>query len=95
MRVKTVSISYSRKFNLGQYNSADISVAYWATVEPEEDPLEVTTRLMDAAKDEVKAHAAPLFKKNGNGYAATDIVQAADERRVTIDSAPAVPAEGV
>jgi len=35
--VKTVSVNYERKLNLGDYNSATVGCTVWADVKEEED----------------------------------------------------------
>lgn len=66
--VKTVSVSYGRKLNLGDYNSANIEVTIWAELDPDRpDRTDVTIQLaelFDQAKETVKAQAMPLLKSN-------------------------------
>ena len=63
MQVKTVSITYGRKFNLQDYNSANIEVSAWADVEEGEDSRAAIDALFAEAKDAVKAQAEPLVHK--------------------------------
>ena len=62
MKITTVSISYSRKFNLGQYESLDLSCSLWAQVDEEEDPDGVAQFLYNQAKASVKEAALPVLK---------------------------------
>ena len=62
--IKTVSVTYGRKFNLGDYESVHIEISIWADVEEDEDLNEVMPRLWDMAKANVKAQALPLVQKN-------------------------------
>lgn len=62
--IKTVSITYGRKWNLGNYESATTDITIWADVEEDEDLNEVMPRLWDMAKANVKAQALPLVEKN-------------------------------
>jgi hypothetical protein len=64
-KIKTVSVTYGRKFNLGDYNSATIDVTIWADVEEGEhlDPL--MHDLWAMAKENVRAQSLPLLNKNG------------------------------
>ena len=62
MKVTTVSISYSRKFNLGQYESLDLSCSLWAQVDEEEDADGVVQFLYHKAKSSVKEAALPVLK---------------------------------
>ena len=64
MNIKTVSVTYGRKFNLGDYQSAEIAVTLWADIdEGDESALTATTILFEEAKSLVKAQALPLVKK--------------------------------
>ncbi len=62
MKITTVSISYSRKFNLGQYESLDLGCSLWAQVDEEEDPDGVVQFLYHQAKASVKNAAMPVLK---------------------------------
>lgn len=62
-KVKTVSVHYGRKVNLGDYNSANVECTVWADVE-EGDDLDAAMRgLWAMAKENVKAQIAPLSKE--------------------------------
>tara|TARA_R100000306_G_C4282516_1_gene95837 strand:- start:301 stop:552 length:252 start_codon:yes stop_codon:yes gene_type:complete len=51
MKVKTISVTYGRKFNLGNYESAELSTTVWADLDREGDlPKEVSQALWAAAK---------------------------------------------
>jgi hypothetical protein len=63
--IKTVSVNYERKINLGDFNSATIGCTLWADVREEEDLNQVMQDLWDCAKANVKAQAVPLVQKNG------------------------------
>jgi hypothetical protein len=65
--VKTVSVHYGRKINLGDYNSANVECTVWADVEPDEDLDAAMHALWSCAKENVKAQLVPLAKKNGAG----------------------------
>lgn len=61
-RVKTVSVEYKRKFNLGDYNSAEIGCTIWADVtdlQPETTLNDVMQGLWEMAKTNVKSNAVP------------------------------------
>ena len=62
--VKTVSVTYERKFNLGDYNSATIGITVWADVDEDENLHDAMTALWSMAKENVKAEAMPLLQKN-------------------------------
>lgn len=61
--VKTVSVTYERKLNLGDFNSAHVGISVWADIE-EGDDLDATMRsLWEMATANVKAKAA-TFKQH-------------------------------
>ncbi|MFW9259775.1 hypothetical protein [Nostoc sp. CALU 546] len=62
MKIGTVSVSYSRKFNLGNYESIELGCSLWAQVEDEEDADGVVQFLYHQAKAAVKDCAFADFK---------------------------------
>lgn len=70
MKVKTISVVYGRKFNLGNYESAEIACTMWADLDDGESPEEKTQELYGKAKDAVKAQALPVVKDRPNFRAA-------------------------
>jgi len=62
-KVKTVSVTYDRKINLGDYNSAAVGITIWADVEEGEDLDAAMRALWSMATDNVKAKSE-TFKKN-------------------------------
>ncbi|NDJ26077.1 hypothetical protein GS682_31770 [Nostoc sp. B(2019)] len=62
MKFTTVSVSYSRKFNLGDYESLELGCSLWAQVEDGEDADGVTQFLYLQAKASVKEAAMPMLK---------------------------------
>ena len=63
MRLKTVSVTYERKLNLGDYNSANIGAILWADVDEGEDETIAVTLLQEMARDHVKTEVMRLMKK--------------------------------
>ena len=63
MQINTVGIEYRRKFNLGNYQSLELSISLYAKVDPDEDPDAVAEFLWHQAKASVKAQAAPVLGK--------------------------------
>lgn len=63
MKITTVSVTYGRKLNLGDYNSANIEMSIWAELEEGDNEAEVAGALWEMAKNNVKAQALPL-KRN-------------------------------
>lgn len=62
MRIRTVSVTYGRKLNLGNYNSANISLTLWADIDATEDPSEVTPRLQEGCRQFVRDEVMRLTK---------------------------------
>lgn len=93
--VKTVSVTYGRKFNLGDYNSAQIDCTLWADVQDGEDLNQAMHALWAMAKENVKAQSLPLLSKNnGNSNLKelflglpVELRKAAVERRVWAEDA--------
>ena len=63
MNVKTISVTYERKFNLGDYNGAAIGVSLWADISDDEDENACLADLFTEAKVAVKTQALPLLKE--------------------------------
>lgn len=63
MKVKTVSVTYDRKFNLGDYNSATIGLTVWADVEENDDYDALVRRLQDEARTAVREEWRRLARK--------------------------------
>lgn len=62
MQVKTVSVTYERKQNLGDYSSATVACTIWADVEPADDLDQSMHELWSMAKENVKTQLLPLTK---------------------------------
>lgn len=61
MIIKTISVTYGRKINFGNYNSAEISVTAWADIDETEDPQSCFADLWTIAKEQVKTQAVLLL----------------------------------
>jgi hypothetical protein len=66
MKVKTVSVHYGRKVNLGDFNSADVQCTVWADVAEDDDLNLCQSALWEMAKANVKAQILPLAGKGAN-----------------------------
>jgi len=66
MNIKTVSVTYERKQNLGDFSSATVACSIWADVSFDDDRLldEEMRAIWKMAKDNVRAQLVPL---TGNG----------------------------
>ena len=58
--VKTVSVTYDRKHNLGDFSSANIGCTLWADVSDDQDLDAAMHALWNMAKANVKAQLLPL-----------------------------------
>lgn len=67
MVVKTISTTYERKFNLGEYESANLGVTTWADIEPEQDPAAAINELQELCKEQVRKQALPILRGRKNG----------------------------
>lgn len=54
MRIRTVHVSYGRKFNLGNYQSAALECATWAELDEGEDPAAAAAELRRFCRLQVK-----------------------------------------
>lgn len=63
MQIKTLSVTYARTFNLGDYNSARFEVAVAAEFEPGDELAAVEAELWRVAKESLKAQALPVIRK--------------------------------
>ncbi len=61
MQINTVGVEYRRKFNLGNYESLELSISLYAKVDADEDADRVAEFLWHQAKASVKAQAAPAL----------------------------------
>jgi hypothetical protein len=65
LRINTVSFSYTRKFNLGNFEAVEIGVSQWASVDEEEDADQVIAFLAEQCKAHVKANIPPGYSRQG------------------------------
>lgn len=63
-RIKTVSLAYARKFNLGNYESLELEFRIWAEIVPEEDDLDLAVAAMwEYTTEQIRTKALPLLAK--------------------------------
>jgi hypothetical protein len=62
VHIKTITVTYSRTFNLGNYNSARFEVTLGAELEEGDDPAEAEAQLWAQAKEGIKAQALPVVR---------------------------------
>lgn len=65
MKINTVSMGYTRKFNLGNYEAVEISVQQWASVDEDEDPDQVISFLAEQCKNHVRSALPPGYSRQG------------------------------
>lgn len=53
MRIKTVSVTYGRKINLGDYNSAELGLSLWADLDDADSDAESAVKELQAAAREL------------------------------------------
>ena len=61
--VKTISVTYDRKFNLSDFNSLHLSYTVWADVSEDQDLHEANNGLWEMARENVRAQALPVVQK--------------------------------
>ena len=69
MKLKTVSVTYGRKINLGNYNNANLEMSVGAELEDGDVQSEVTDYIWELAKASVKAqltHLINAYKEKEN-----------------------------
>ena len=63
MKLKTISVTYGRKLNLGDYNSAHSEVSLWADLEEGDDEAVAADALRTMARHHVMAELANVEPK--------------------------------
>ena len=66
MRIKTIAVEYKRKFNLGDFNSAELACHLWADVSEDESEEAALKQLSVIARENVKERALPLLGNLSN-----------------------------
>lgn len=63
MQLKTISVTYGRKLNLGDFNSVHSEVSLWADLEDGDDEASAANALRDMARNQVMLELANLNQK--------------------------------
>ena len=71
MRFEKVGAEYRRKFNLGNYESAEIGTMIWVSCDEGDDIGEVYDTIFAVAKETVKNNVPPSYKKHTPNYEET------------------------
>ena len=64
MFVKTIAVSYERKFNLGDFNSATLGCSIWASISEGENEDMCTQLLQDKCREAVREEYRKLLDKS-------------------------------
>lgn len=68
MRIEKIGAEYRRKFNLGNFESAEIGAIIWATTDQDDDVGECYDTLFAVAKETVKINIPPSYKAHTPSY---------------------------
>ena len=63
MRVKTISVTYGRKWNTDSYESATLDTTVWADLTEGENEAEAYAQLWSLVKDQVRIQSLPVLSK--------------------------------
>jgi len=62
MFIKTISVTYERKLNMGNYSSAKLGLTLWADLDFSENEDEAIGQLQEAAREHVRSEYIRLAK---------------------------------
>lgn len=86
MNIRTIAVTYTRKFNLGNYNSVDLSCSLWAQIDAEEDEDCCIEILQDKVREAVRSeyrkttsNAPPVPTIKVNGTLVEDFIPEGEE----------------
>lgn len=63
MKTDKISVTYERKWNMGDFSSATVGITLWADLEEGDNPQACTEKLFKDAKAAVRAQSMPLIQK--------------------------------
>ena len=63
MQLKTISVTYGRKLNLGDYNSAHAEISLWADLDEGDDEASAADALRGMARTQVMLELARVEQK--------------------------------
>lgn len=63
MKVTTISATYERKINLGDFNSANIGITLWAQLEDNDDEAACADALREMARNHVMTEWSRIDKR--------------------------------
>ncbi|MEG5237007.1 hypothetical protein [Microcoleus sp. AT9b-C3] len=86
MNIRTIAVVYTRKFNLLNFNSVDLSCSLWAQIDAEEDEDCCIEILQDKAREavrseyhKVKSNQGPVPTVKVNGAFVEDFIPEGEE----------------
>ena len=84
MKIRTIAVSYTRKFNLQNFNSVDLSCSLWAQI----DAMENEDMCIQILQDKCREHVRNEFHKAKNGSKPVELFQVnvGDESDVESDN---------
>ena len=71
MKIRTIAVSYTRKFNLQNFNSVDLSCSLWAQIDAQEDE----DTCIQILQDKCREHVRNEFHKAKNGSKRVELFQ--------------------
>lgn len=71
MKIRTIAVSYQRKFNLGNFNSVDLSCSVWAQIDGQEDE----NVCLQILQDKCREHVRKEYQKAKDGSKPTELFQ--------------------
>ncbi len=71
MKIRTIAVSYTRKFNLQNFNSVDLSCSLWAQIDAQEDE----DTCIQILQDKCREHVRNEFHKAKNGSKPVELFQ--------------------
>lgn len=63
MRLKTISVTYGRKLNLGDYSSAHSEISLWADLDDDDDEATAAEALRAMARNQVMIELARIEQR--------------------------------
>jgi hypothetical protein len=64
MKITSISATYTRKFNLGDYESLEASETIWCQLDENDDPVDSMDQIMKIAVSSIYQTVMPTLKNN-------------------------------
>jgi len=95
MRITTTSVTYGRKFNLGNYEQLTVELTLAAELDEQDNPTEAQALLFQQAKAQAKAQALPVITAGKNGVVEAFMALPEDQQSEIMDLAYSVKRNGL